>query len=176
MQFDVPAKKDVSTRNKLIFERLEQTLGAVPNLYAMMGYSRNGLFRYLSFHDGNSSLSIKENAIVNLVVSQFNLCKYGLSEHAYIAKMNGFTDEEVLQICEGNVLDAKWNALTSFVKSMMETKGIVPDEPIKKLFDAGYDIENTVDIILQIGDITTGNFLCNLARLPPDFPGSGVPE
>lgn len=170
MQFEIPKKENVTSGNKIIFETLEQSLGVVPNLYAVMAYSGNGLLRYLSFHNSPSSLSIKEKEIVSLVMCQANDCKYCMNEHAYIAKMNGFSDDEITRILKGNAGDSKWNALTVFVKEVIEKKAFVSDEVIKNFFEAGYDKENMVDTVLQVSDTIAGNYLCNLTGVPIDFP------
>lgn len=168
--FEVPQKEEVSTKNKEVLSSLEKTLGSVPNLYATMAYSDNGLSKYLAFQNALSSLSIKEKETVNLVVSQVNECKYCLSAHTLIAKMNGFSDEEILKIRSGNATDAKLDALVTFAKSVTENRGRVPEAIIDAFFNAGYDKGNMVDVIMQVSDKIASNYLHNLTQIPVDFP------
>ena len=170
MQFEIPKKETVSSGNKEVFESLEQSLGAVPNLYAVMAYSRFGLIRYLTFHNSASSLNIKEKTIANLIVSELNNCTYCLSDQKYIAKMNDFSEEEILQIRKGNANKLKWNALALLVKTIIENKGVVDDDVLEKFFEAGYDKENLVDVVMQVSDTISSNYLWNLSNVPVDFP------
>lgn len=176
MHFEIPNKEKVASGNKEVFESLEQSLGTVPNLYAVMAYSRYGLFRYLSFHNSASSLNIKEKTIINLIVSEVNACTYCLCEQTYIAGMNGFSEDEILNIRRGNASDAKWNALAGFVKTIMENKGFVADDVLEKFFAAGYDKENLVDVVMQVSVNIASSYLYNLTNIPIDFPLTTKPD
>lgn len=68
-QFTVPTRDDVSPENQVIFDNLKAGLGFVPNLYAAIAYSTNGLGTYLQLQNAKTSLSKKEKEVVNLVVS-----------------------------------------------------------------------------------------------------------
>ncbi|MGF7231678.1 carboxymuconolactone decarboxylase family protein [Arachidicoccus sp.] len=170
IKFDVPTKEEVSEKNKELFTGLEKSIGNVPNLYATMAYSDNALSKYMVFQNSPSSLNIKEKEAINLVVSQVNGCRYCLSAHTLIAKMNGFSDEEVLKIRKGNASDLKLNALVEFAKAVTETKGRVTEHVLNTFFDAGYTKGNMIDVIFQIGDKIISNYLHNLTNVPIDFP------
>ena len=170
IKFTVPTKKEVSNKNKEVFIRFEESLGAVPNLYAVMAYSGNALPKYMAFQNSPSSLNIKEKEVINLVVSQINRCRYCLSEHTLIAKMNGLSDEEILKIRRGNSSDPKLDALVVFAKAVTETQGNVAEKVLNIFFDAGYTKENLVDVILQVCDKIAGNYLHNITNVPIDFP------
>lgn len=107
MQFEIINKDSVSSASKVIFESLDQSIGNVPNLIALMAYSANGLIRHLSFHSSASSLNKKEKEIINLVVSQVNNSSYCTREHSYIAAMNGTSDGEIISIRKGNALNLR---------------------------------------------------------------------
>jgi hypothetical protein len=47
--FTVPTRDEVAPANQEIFDNLQKALGFVPNLYAAIAYSDNGLSRYLAF-------------------------------------------------------------------------------------------------------------------------------
>ena len=58
--FNVPTREQVKGVNQEIFDKLQKALGFVPNLYATIAYSDNGLDRYLAFQNAKTSLSNKE--------------------------------------------------------------------------------------------------------------------
>ena len=171
--FTVPARENVSEANQVLFDTLKKNLGKVPNLYATMAYSKNALGTYLALQGAPSSLNSKEKEIVNLVTSQVNDCEYCLAAHTTIGKLNGFTDDQILEIRSGAVsFDAKYNALAALVKSFVENAGKVSPAAVNNFFEAGYTNENLVDTIILIGDKTITNYLHAVTKIPVDFPAA----
>jgi len=122
--FPVPTKEQVSAGDQAIFNNLEGIVGFVPNLYAVFAHSETALSNYLTLQNGKTSIKAKEREVVNLVVSQVNECVYCLSAHTVFAKMNGFTDEQIIEVRKGDIsFDSKLDALAKLVKSMVENKG-----------------------------------------------------
>jgi alkylhydroperoxidase family enzyme len=74
--FSVPTKEQVAPVNQIIFDNLTKALGFVPNLYATIAYSSNGLERFLAYQNAKTSLTNKEKEAINLIVSQVNGCVY----------------------------------------------------------------------------------------------------
>ncbi|WP_124980200.1 carboxymuconolactone decarboxylase family protein [Nonlabens xiamenensis] len=175
--FSVPTRSEVNTKNQGIFDHLEKQLGFVPNLYATYALSDNALERYLSFSSAKSSLSNKEKEVVNLVVSEVNQCAYCLAAHTAIAKGNGFTDPQILQIRAGEVdFDQRLDHLVALAKNITENRGRADQVLITSFLQAGYTQENLVDLIVQVGDKTISNYIHNLTQVPIDFPEVPVLE
>ena len=169
--FTVPTRDAVSPNNQTAFDNLQKGLGMVPNLYAIMARSENGLPNYLTFQSGKSSLRGKEREAINLIVSQVNGCRYCQSAHTVLGKMHGLTDEQVLEIRHGSAtFDARLDALVKLAKNITETKGNADATVVDNFFAAGYDEGNLVDAIMIIGDKTIMNYLHNLTQIPIDFP------
>lgn len=172
--FNVPSRNEVSAQNLSNFDALHKALGMVPNLYATIAYSDNGLSRYLAYQGAKTSLSGKEKEAVNLVTSQVNGCRYCQSAHTVLGKLNGFTDDEIINLRNGHSSDSKLNALVSIAKDITENKGRVADENLEAFYAAGYNNGNLVDVILQVSDKIAMNYLHNLTQIPIDFPEAVV--
>lgn len=169
--FNVPTRDEVSSNNQEIFDTLNKAVGFVPNLYATMAYSDNALGNYLQFQNSKTSLSKKEKEIISLVVSQVNDCKYCQSAHTAIAKMNGFTEQQVLELRQGYYSDdSKYDALVKLAKSITKNKGKVEDEVVDSFFEVGYNKENLIDVFVAIGDKIIMNYIHNLTQIEIDFP------
>lgn len=169
--FTVPTKEEVSPSNQILFDNLKKGIGMVPNLYAAMALSQNALASYLTLSTAKSSLKAKEKEVINLVVSQFNDCDYCNSAHTAIAKMNGFTDEQILEIRTGHAsFDQKFDALAKFTKSASENKGHVGQAIIEGFYQAGYTDENLVDVLLVIAEKVFTNYLFAITNVSIDFP------
>lgn len=170
-QFNVPKREEVSQNNQEIFDGLKSKLGFVPNLYAFYTKSETALGDYLTLQNRKTSLKAKEKEVVNLVVSQINNCKYCLSAHTVVGKMNGFTDAEILEIRTGKAsFDTKLDVLAKTTKAISENKGRISNEHKENFFEAGYSEESLVDLVIVIGDKTISNYIHNLADFAIDFP------
>ncbi|GAA4235476.1 carboxymuconolactone decarboxylase family protein [Postechiella marina] len=169
--FNVPKREEVNENNQAIFDNLEKAIGFVPNLYAAMAYSKNGLGEYLKFSNTKLSLSAKEKEAVDLAVSQVNGCLYCQSAHTATSKLKGYTDEQILELRQGRASwDAKLNALASISKEIAETSGKVSESAKDAFYNAGYTKENLVDLTFAYAIITVTNTLHNLTDVAIDFP------
>ncbi len=169
--FNVPTRDEVSEKNQAIFDNLQKGLGFVPNLFATYAYSDTALENYLNFSNAKTSLSTKEKEVVNLAVSQVNGCEYCLSAHTAISKMNGFTDDEILELRAGGAsFDAKLNVLAELAKNITESRGNTDATILEKFFNQGYTKGNLIDVISLVGDKTISNYINNTTQIPVDFP------
>lgn len=169
--FTIPTRNEVSETNQGIFDTLNKAVGFVPNLYAYFTKSETALGDYLALQNRKSTLRAKEREVINLVTSQINNCQYCLSAHTAIGKMNGFTDEQILEIRTGSAsFDAKLDALAGFTKSVVENRGHATEEAKEAFFAAGYNEANLVDTMIIVGDKTISNYLHSTAQFAVDFP------
>jgi len=169
--FPIPTREQVSPATQNIFDNLKGMVGFVPNLFAIFGHSDTALGDYLALQNRKSSVRAKEREVINLVVSQVNHCLYCLSAHTQFAKMNGFNDEQILDIRRANItFDPKLDALAKLVKSTTENRGHASPEALENFYAAGYTEANLIDIVLIIGDKTITNYLHALTDIPVDWP------
>ncbi len=169
--FNVPTYSQVTENNQQILDNLKKMVGFVPNLYATFALNDTALGDYLALQNRKSTLSAKEREIINLVVSEINQCYYCLSAHTAIGKMNGFTDDQIIDIRRAEItFDFKYAALANYVKSSVINRSKPSQESIDALFEAGYTESQLVDIIMVIGDKMISNFIHGSTNIPIDFP------
>ncbi len=169
--FSVPTRSEVSSNNQNIFDNLQKGLGFVPNLYAYFGKNDTALGDYLSLQNRKSTLRPKEREVINLVTSQMNGCRYCQSAHTVLGKMNGFSEDNILEIRSGKAsFDTKLDALAKFTASVVENRGKATQESIDTFFEAGYTEANLIDVIMVVGDKIISNYIHNLTQLEIDFP------
>ncbi|WP_350286596.1 carboxymuconolactone decarboxylase family protein [uncultured Croceitalea sp.] len=169
--FNVPTREEVSSNNQAIFDNLEKAVGFVPNLFATYAYSENALSNYLNLSNSKTSLNAKQKEVVNLAVSQVNNCIYCLSAHTAIGKMNGFTDEQILELRAGYAsFDEKLDGLAKLAKNITENRGATDRVVVDNFFAAGWTKENLIDTIVLVGDKTISNYLHKTTEVPVDFP------
>ena len=169
--FTVPTRAEVSSNNQGIFDNLQKGLGFVPNLYAYFAKNDTALGDYLTLQNRKSTLKAKEREVINLVTSQINGCRYCQSAHTALGKMNGFTEEQIMEIRKGSVsFDSKLDALAQFTASVVENRGRATEESKEAFFAAGYTEANMIDVVIVIGDKIISNYLHNLTSFEIDFP------
>ena len=170
-KFNVPTRDEVSANNQTIFDNLQKGLGFVPNLYAYYAKNETALGDYLALQNRTSTLKAKEREVINLVVSQYNGCKYCQSAHTALGKMNGFTEDQILELRGGTAsFDSKLNALAEFTLSAVSNRGNATDAVKENFFAAGYTEANLIDVIIVVGDKIISNYIHNLAGFAIDFP------
>ncbi len=171
--FTVPTRDQVSPANQAIFDKLNEMLGFVPNLYATFALSETALGNYLPFQNAKSSITGKAREVVNLVTSQVNGCAYCLAAHTALGAMVGFTPEQIIEIRKGGAsFDAKFDALAKLVKNIASERGHADPAIRDAFFAAGWTQENLVDAIVVIGDKTISNYLHSTTQVPVDFPAA----
>ncbi len=168
---NVPTREEVNATNQGIFDNLNKALGFVPNLYATYAHSETALENYLNLANAKTSLSVKEKEAVNLAVSQVNNCIYCLSAHTAIGKMNGFTDEQILELRAGHAsFDSKLDALVKLAKNITEKRGHADQNVVDNFLEAGYNKGNLIDTVVLVGDKTISNYIHGATQVPVDFP------
>jgi AhpD family alkylhydroperoxidase len=169
----VPTREQVSPNNQVIFDQLKSKLGKVPNLYATLAYSDHALESYLAFQNAKSSITGKARELVNLVVSEVNACEYCLAAHTVIAGMNGFSEQQILEIRSGRAtFDAKLDTLAQLAHNIAVNRGHADPALVESFFSAGWSMENLVDVVVAIGDKTVTNYLHGTTLVPVDFPAA----
>lgn len=169
----VPTREEVSASNQAIFDGLKKSFGMVPNLFATFAHSETALATYLAFQGAKSSVSGKAREVVYLVVSQVNECEYCLAAHTILGKMNGFTNEQIIEIRRGHAsFDTRLDALARLTKGIAQNRGHIDEALLEAFFAAGWTKENLVDTIVLIGDKTVSNYLHSTTKIPVDFPAA----
>jgi AhpD family alkylhydroperoxidase len=171
-KLSVLKKEQASEQSRELFEGIEKAVGMLPNIYAVIGHSANALGSYLGFSEAqkSGSFNAKEREAIFLAVSEENGCNYCLAAHTAIAKMNGFTDDETIQLRSGSYSDRKLSILTNLAKSIVINRGIADEELVKAFYEIGYDEKSLVDLVALVVDKTFTNYIGRLARPEIDFP------
>ncbi|WP_338760281.1 carboxymuconolactone decarboxylase family protein [Bernardetia sp. ABR2-2B] len=172
--FNVPTRNEVDTTAQQIFDGVKKSLGTVPNLYAYMGHSSNALSAAMALGQAQakSTFSNKEKEAVFLAVSQLNGCNYCLAAHTALGKMNGFTEEETIQLRQGTHSDKKLTLISTLAAEIQRTHGRPSQELLNQFFEAGYDQKALVDLVLLVSDKVFSNYLHNITQIPVDFPAA----
>jgi AhpD family alkylhydroperoxidase len=170
--FQVPTREQVTPAVQGVFDHMQSAFGMVPNLFATIGYSENALMSYLAFQQAQAkgSFTGKEREAVFLAVSQVNGCEYCQAAHTAIGKMNGFSEDETVQLRAGTHPNAKLSTITRLAASITATHGRPEPQLLEDFFALGYGEKALVDLIALVADKTFANYVHNITQVPIDFP------
>ena len=145
-----------------MLEKVQKSLGFVPNLMAIFANNATVLEGYLAlgavFEKG--SFTARERQIILLAASVENSCNYCAAAHSQIAKRLLRTPAEVIAAIQNNtpVSDAKLNALVNLVKELVRERGYAKEKTIQKFLAAGYTKEQVMELLLGIALKTISNY------------------
>lgn len=155
-----------------VFTQIQKDLGKVPNLYAAMGVSDKLLSGFLRFSETLKSgeFTKKEYEVIALATSQANGCSYCLSAHTTLAKMNGLTEKETLDIRSLSIADPKIKALVVLTTQFVERKGKPTVEAIQNFFGEGFSRTAFAELIGAVALTTITNTVFHNGGFDIDFP------
>ena len=165
--------EEANVDSQAIFTNVKSKIGMVPNLYATMGVSDKLLGGFLNFTETIKSGEFTNNEYeaIALATSQTNGCAYCISAHTALGKMNGFTDQQILELRAGySTVNDKFDALAKLAKNITENRGKTDETILKNFFNAGYTKGNLIDTIALVGDKTISNYVHSTTQVPVDFP------
>ncbi|WP_295718911.1 carboxymuconolactone decarboxylase family protein [Mucilaginibacter sp.] len=170
--FEIKTREQVSPANQAVFDSSTKLLGFVPNMYGVIANSENALSRYVKAEFDKSSLTYREQEVVNLVVSQVNFCRYCISFHYVSLQKLGFTADQLAEIRKGTAsFNEKLDALVKLSKSLTEMRGHIDGELVDRVIEAGYTKGAVIDTILLINLRGVTNYVyAALGEFKIDFP------
>ena len=167
-------------KQKDLFDGVQKKLGIVPNLLRTLGASPAALESYLGFSQalGGAGLDGKTRESIALAVAGENACDYCASAHTAIGGSLGIEADELARNLRGGSADPKLEAALTFAKVVTAKRGLVSDEDIAALRQAGYDDAATVEIVASVALNLFTNYVNHVAQTEIDFPkvDAGVAE
>ena len=172
-------REQVAPETQEVFDALKQKVGMVPNLYATVANSHKALTTMLSATEtlAGGEFNGKEVEAIALAVGQVNGCGYCLSAHTAIGKMQGFTEDQILDIRRGTITDEKLAALTALASEITISRGRPDQALVDQFFAVGYSKAALSELIGLVALNTFTNYTNNLAGTEIDFPvAQDLPE
>ncbi len=164
---------ETSSYTNKLYKKVEESLGRVPNIFKCMGNSEMALDSFLSMNANfmAGKLGGKFIRMIMLSISEVNGCEYCVAAQIQMAKNASLlNDEECLNARRFIGTDDKSQAMLDFIKKVHETKGMVKDEDIEAVRNAGFGDVEIVEILGTVALITFANYIGNVGVPELDFP------
>ena len=171
MMFNLYTIENAPEKSKSLLENAQVKYQFVPNLLASMAESPALLNGYMTLSEifSKSTLSVAEQQLVLLTASYENECHYCMAAHTVISQMSNVPEDIIEAVRHGKIIpDEKMEALRTFTKIVVETRGWPHEDEITAFLNAGYSKENIFEVILGVGLKTLSNYTNHIANTPLD--------
>lgn len=164
--------EETTGKTKELFDSIKGKMGMVPNMMRTLGNSPAALNAYMGFNAGLSYASIgtKLGELIALTVANENGCNYCNAAHSFIGGKIGLDALAIDNARHGFSTDAKIDAALNFAKEVLENRGAVSDDSLKRVKDAGYTDGEVIEIVAQVSLSIFTNYINILADTDIDFP------
>lgn len=162
---------DAEPRAKAGLESAQKQLGFIPNMYAYMANSPilldSYLYTYALFRQ-QSGFSPVEQEVVFLTISRENSCHYCVAAHSFVADVMSKVPAEVTNAIRDSLAipDARLQALSTFTKTLLDTRGHPSQEDVVTFLAAGYRETHVLSIVQAISVKTLSNYANHLFATP----------
>lgn len=163
---------DASPAAAELFGAIKSKVGMVPNLYRVMANEPAVLAADLGLGEalGKGSFDAKTREAIALVTAGANNCDYCASAHTAVSKNLNVDDAEIAARLRGRSTDPKVQAILTFAKSVVDTRGFVSDEDIKNARNAGLSEGEIVETVANVVANIFTNYVNHVANTDIDFP------
>jgi alkylhydroperoxidase family enzyme len=155
--------------SKSALKQLHQAFGVLPNIAAAIANSPKlinslvGVFQQVH----SSSLTEPEIQIVLLTDAVVNSSEYAVAFHTALALKQGVRPEETEAIRERRVpTDARFAALSTLAKALIEKRGHLSDQELDSFIAAGFTKEQVLEVIAIVTASTITNYAGTIANPP----------
>lgn len=163
----------VETAPEAAKPRVEAALknnGFLPNLIGVLANSPEALAFYQEVGKLNAatSLSAGEVEVVQIIAAKTNECGFCVAGHTKLATLKKLLSENAVAasraVDPAAFGDVRLSALATFTVAVMASKGAVSDAELQAFFDAGYNQQQAVEVVLGVALATLCNYTNNLAK------------
>lgn len=157
--------------SQTLLEKSLKSNGYVPNLHGVLAGSPNLLKAYQTLHElfSKSSFNKEELTVVWQTINVEHECHYCVPAHTAIANMMKVDPAITVALRNRTAMPTKkLQALHEMTLSIVRNRGNASEADIQSFYDAGYDSQNLLDIILGLSQKIISNYTNHLAETPLD--------
>lgn len=172
--FTYHTKETANEAAHALMDQSTQAYGFVPTLHQVMAEAPAAYKAYLEtfrIFSEETSLSPLEQQIVMMESNYVNRCHYCTAGHSMLMQMIGAPEATINALRDGTPLaDTKEEALRTFTRQLLETRGHVGDAALKTFLSAGYDKKQALEVLVGLASKLLSNFTNALAHTELDEP------
>ncbi|EDM44482.1 alkylhydroperoxidase AhpD domain protein [unidentified eubacterium SCB49] len=159
--------------SKALLENSQKSFGMIPGLHGVLATSPETLKAYQNLHElfTQTSFNEEELTVVWQTINVEHACHYCVPAHTGIAKMMKVDDAitEALRT-ETPLENEKLEALRTMTLTVVRNRGHVSQNDLTAFYEAGYNEQQVLEIILGLSQKTISNYVNHIANTPVDEP------
>jgi len=158
---------DAAPRARMALESIQEQLGFIPNMYAVMANSpillESYLYTYGLFREV-SNFTPTEQEVIFLTISRKNNCQYSVSSHSFSADVMFQVPIEITDAIRNwsEIPDTKLQALSIFTEKLLDKHGRPSEEDVTDFLGVGYKEVHILNILQAIGINILSNYANHL--------------
>jgi len=171
MNFTLHNQDSAPTASKALLDDSLKSFGMIPGLHAVMAEAPNVLKAYKLLHDlfQNTSFTNDELTVIWQTINVEHECHYCVPAHTGIAKMMGVDDAITDALRERSQLPTeKLQVLHETTLALVRDRGVPQQLVITSFYQAGYNNQQLLEIVLGISQKVMSNYINHLADTPVD--------
>lgn len=170
--FNIHNKTDnTPEQSKALLAELTQQIGFAPNVFSATAESPLALAGFIQMNNAfaNSSFTDQEQQVILLAASVENGCQYCVAGHTAMAKGLNMEHNVVCSIREeASLSDERLTILRGLTQQLLENKGAVEQQILRKFIQAGYSQAQFFELVLGLCVKTFSNYVSNALKIPLD--------
>lgn len=170
-QFNIHNARTASPPSDSLLVIVEDMIGFVPNVFGVIAESSPALQAFVQLNEqfAKSAFDATSREIIQTAASVENQCTYCVAGHSAFADKQNIS-RDVIEAVRNNqqIADSKLEALNQFTRSLVNTKGMIPETELRRFLAAGYTQAQVLEVILGICVKTFSNLANNVIGIPLD--------
>nr|MBC7611638.1 carboxymuconolactone decarboxylase family protein [Pseudopedobacter sp.] len=158
-------------KSKPFLENSIKSFGSIPNLHGVLAGAPGLIEAYQKLHQLfiETSFTNEEKTVVWQTINVEHACHYCVPAHTAIANMMQVAPEitEALRN-ETKMPTDKLQALHETTLILVRNRGRISDKEVEAFFNAGYNQQQLLEIILGISQKVISNYTNHIAETPID--------
>lgn len=169
-QFLIHTLETAPESTREILTAVKNANGFIPNLIGVLANAPTALetYRTVGSINGRNSLTAEEREVVQITAAVVNGCGFCVAGHTKISlnllKMEQKLVEQIRAV--SRIDDPKLDSLARFTLAIILQKAKLTPAQLNAFFEAGYNQQNALDVILGVSLATLCNYTNNLAETP----------
>ncbi len=167
--YPVHTIESAPAQSKPVLEQLQQAFGQVPNIAAKMATSPTLINGFIGLFERVHASGLTERQIQTLLLSNAvaNASEWPVAFHTALALKEGVAPAAVDAIRRGVLPDdAELAALSALAHTLIEKRGRLSAADQRRFLDAGFTVEQTLEVIAVVAASTITNYTSSVT-LPP---------
>lgn len=169
--FRIYTQSNATPASGPVLKAVADMIGFVPNVFAVIAESSTALKAFVALNSefSESSFDTTCREIIQTAASVENACTYCVAGHTAFAETQHVSGD-ILEAIRNNqpIADSKLEALNQFTRSVVRSRGNIPEREVEKFLNAGYTEAQVLEVILGICVKTFSNLANNVIGIPLD--------